>query len=168
MVILGIDPGTATTGYGVIVDDEAGNLVAIAYGCVKTESGGKPEIRLLEIYRRLTEIVQKYRPGTMSVEQIFFNRNVTNALSVGQARGIALLVAAEAGIPVFEFTPLQVKQTVAGYGRADKQQIQQMVRTLLGLEENPKPDDVADALAVAICCAHARTHKRLLAKEDER
>lgn len=165
MVILGIDPGTATTGYGVVFGDGAGNLVARAYGCVRTEPGVSAELRLLKIHRQLTALVQEFSPDVISIEQIFFNKNVTTALSVGHARGIALLVAAQHGISISEFTPLQVKQTVAGYGRADKRQVQQMVRTLLALQTDPKPDDAADALALAICCAHERTHKRLLSQE---
>lgn len=160
MVILGVDPGTAITGYGVISHDGAGRLKYISHGCVRTEPAENLGARLLLIYDALGGILDEYKPDVVSIEQLFFNRNVTTALSVGQARGVALLAAALRGIPVLEFTPLEVKQAVAGYGRADKRQVQSMVRALLHLEDIPKPDDAADALAIAICCAH-HTHNGL-------
>ncbi|MCL5290743.1 MAG: crossover junction endodeoxyribonuclease RuvC [Bacillota bacterium] len=153
MIILGIDPGTAITGFGLV--EYLGNRYKpIAYSCLRTGSGLPLDLRLQRIYRGLQEIIARYRPDSMAVEELFFNNNARTALAVGHARGIAMLAGANAGIPVAEYTPLQVKQAVAGYGKADKQQVQFMVKTLLCLQEIPKPDDVADALAIAICHAH--------------
>ena len=155
MLVLGIDPGTATTGYGLVRDDEAGNLVAVDFGVILTPPDWSMPQRLLLLHRRLREIILLHRPQSGAVEKLFFQRNVRTAISVGQARGIALLALAEAELPVAEYTPLEVKQAVAGYGGADKHQMQQMVRALLNLEEAPHPDDAADALAVAICHLHS-------------
>ena len=154
MVIMGIDPGTAITGYGVIVEEAGGRLTHVAHGCITTDSKAALHERLLKIHTGISSAIDVYKPDIVSVELLFFNRNVTNALSVGHARGVTLLAAALKGLRVTEFTPLQVKQAVAGYGRADKQQVQSMVRALLCLEAIPEPDDAADALALAICCAH--------------
>jgi crossover junction endodeoxyribonuclease RuvC len=162
LIILGIDPGTAITGYGVICDDAKGALSRITHGCILTPSKETPALRLLTIHTELGVLIETYKPDVVSIEQLFFNRNVTTALSVGQARGVAMLSAAIRGIPVTEFTPLQVKQAVAGYGRADKQQVQNMVRALLRLDSIPKPDDAADALAIAICCAHHGRMSRVM------
>lgn len=153
MIILGIDPGTAITGYGV-VEFRGNQYKSIAYSCLRTGPELPLELRLKILYQGLCDIIGKYRPNQMAVEELFFNKNARTALAVGHARGIALLAGANSGIPVAEYTPLQVKQAVTGYGKADKQQVQFMVKTLLGLNEIPKPDDVADALAVAICHAH--------------
>ncbi|CCO07231.1 crossover junction endodeoxyribonuclease RuvC [Desulforamulus hydrothermalis] len=156
MIILGIDPGTAITGFGLV--EYLGNSYRpIAYSCLRTSPDLSPEIRLQRLYQGLQEIINSYRPEFMAVEQLFFNKNTRTALAVGHARGIALLAGANAGIPVAEYTPLQVKQAVTGYGKAAKQQVQFMVKTLLSLKEIPQPDDVADALAVAICHAHWST-----------
>lgn len=153
MLVLGIDPGSAITGYGLV--REVGNrLEAVEYGCIRTSPTKPIELRLKIIYNEMKELVQKYRPDHFAVEELFFNKNVRTALTVGQARGVVILAGAECGLPVHEYTPLQVKQAVAGYGRAEKTQIQFMVKTLLNLPEIPKPDDVADALAVAICHTH--------------
>lgn len=156
MIILGIDPGTAITGYGV-VDYRGNHFSVLTYGCIRTEANTPLALRLKLIYQGLTELILKYRPEHLAVEELFFNKNVRTALAVGHARGITLLAGANAAIPIYEYTPLQVKQAVVGYGRAEKQQIQYMVKMLLGLADIPKPDDVADALAIAICHAHAST-----------
>jgi crossover junction endodeoxyribonuclease RuvC len=154
MLVIGIDPGTATTGYGLVRENEDGSLLAVDYGVISTPPDLSMPQRLLELHRRLLEILLLHRPQSGAVEKLFFQRNVTTAISVGQARGVALLSLAESNLPVAEYTPLEVKQAVAGYGGADKNQVQQMVRALLGLETIPHPDDAADALAVAICHLH--------------
>lgn len=155
MRVLGIDPGTATTGYGVVESDAAQKEEALDYGVIRTESDEPPARRLAVIYGAVTDLLNRHRPDALAVEQLFFNRNVRSALAVGQARGAVLLAAAHQGVPVLEYTPLQVKMAVAGYGRAEKQQIQAMVRAILRLGETPRPDDAADALAVALCCLHS-------------
>jgi len=154
MLILGIDPGTAIMGYGLI-EKRGNHLFPLDYACWRTPAHTPMAERLLMLYKELEVYIKEKQPHFVAVEELFFNRNTTTALTVGQARGIVLLAAAQAGIPVYEYTPLQVKQAVVGYGRADKKQIQQMVKGLLGLREVPKPDDVADALAIAICHAHS-------------
>ena len=155
MLALGIDPGTATTGYGLARELPDGSLQMVDYGVILTEAGSPMPERLLELHRRLTEIILLHRPDCGAVEKLFFQRNVTNAISVGQARGVGLLAMAQAQLDVGEYTPMEVKQAVAGYGGADKRQVQQMVRALLALDELPRPDDAADALAVAICHVHS-------------
>lgn len=150
MLVLGVDPGVALTGYGLVREQE-GELEAIAYGVVRTPAGNPLPVRLQTIYRELGELVQAYRPVAGAVEKLFFSKNVRTAMSVGQARGVALLALADAGVVIGEYTPLEIKQAVAGYGAAEKRQVQEMVRTLLGLEVIPQPDDAADGLAVAIC-----------------
>ncbi len=149
MRILGIDPGTATTGFGVIEADKS-ELKFIGGGVITTPAGQAMEQRLLTIHTELTELIDQYRPELMTVELLYFATNVTTAMTVGQARGVVLLAAAAAGLEVREFTPLQVKQALTGYGKATKPQIQVMVQRLLGLSELPRPDDAADALAIAI------------------
>lgn len=154
MIILGIDPGFAITGYGVL--DYSGNkFKLIDVGVITTEAGLELSDRLLVLNNGLDALIAKYQPEAMAVEELFFNTNVKTAIKVGHGRGVALLAAAKAGIRVFEYTPLQVKQSVVGYGRAKKEQVQQMVKVLLNLEKIPKPDDAADALAIAICHAHS-------------
>jgi crossover junction endodeoxyribonuclease RuvC len=160
MRVVGIDPGTATTGYGVI-EETAGRLILICFGTICTPADMPMPRRLLELHRQLSELLALHAPETAAVESLFFQKNVRTALSVGQARGAALLALAERDVPVSEYTPLQVKQAVTGYGGAEKRQVQTMVRTLLGLSEPPKPDDAADALAVAICHAHSQKIARL-------
>jgi len=155
--ILGIDPGTARMGYGIVEDAGAGRERAVAYGCLETPADMRTELRLQALYRGLVELLEQYRPDALAVEELFFGRNVTTVIHVGQARGIVLLAAADNGVPVREFTPMQVKMAVTGYGRADKTQVQRMVRALLGLPEVPKPDDVADALAVALAALHSES-----------
>jgi crossover junction endodeoxyribonuclease RuvC len=154
MIILGIDPGTAIMGYGLI-EKNGNKLRALDYACWRTAAPVPLAERLLRLYNCLEELLTYNHPDEVAVEELFFNQNTTTAMSIGQARGVVLLAAAQKGIPVHEYTPLQVKQAVAGYGKADKKQVQQMVKALLGLREIPKPDDTADALAVAICHAHS-------------
>lgn len=162
MLAIGIDPGTATTGYGLVRDAEDGSLSVVAYGVLLTPAGQPMPERLLDLYRQLSEILLLHHPQTGAVEKLFFQRNVTTALAVGQARGVALLALAQAGMSVAEYTPMEVKQAVAGYGGADKNQVQQMVRAILNLKSIPKPDDAADALAVAICHLHSYRMRALL------
>jgi crossover junction endodeoxyribonuclease RuvC len=154
MIILGVDPGVAITGYGII--DYTGNkFKVIEYGAVLTGSKIEFSCRLLKIYQELSIIISKYKPDVFAIEELFFNKNIKTALAVGHGRGVAILSAATQNLPVFEYTPLQVKQAVVGYGRAEKSQVQQMIKILLCLPAIPKPDDVADALAVAVCHAHS-------------
>ncbi len=153
MRVLGVDPGTAITGYAV-VEEEGQRLTLIAIGAIRTPARTPLPRRLQAIYRSLDEIVAAYRPDEAAVEELFFRRNVTTALSVGHARGVVLLALADAGLTIAEYTPMQVKQAVSGYGSADKHQVQEMVRRLLNLAEVPRPDDAADAAAVAICHLH--------------
>lgn len=155
MLVIGIDPGTATTGYGLVREVEDGNLQAVDFGVITTSPELEMPERLLALYNRITEIVTLHRPASGAVEKLFFQKNVRTAITVGQGRGVAILALAKAGMDVAEYTPLQIKQAVAGYGGADKQQVQYMVRALLHLDEIPKPDDAADALAVAICHLHS-------------
>lgn len=150
MIILGIDPGFARTGYGVI-EEKNKNLRMLDYGCLSTPAGLIFEKRLEKIHAGLEKIIKKYNPGICAVEKIFFCKNTKTAIDVGQARGVVILTAAEKNIKIIEFTPLQVKQFITGYGKAEKQQIQKMVKIILNLKEIPKPDDAADALALAIC-----------------
>lgn len=155
MLVIGIDPGTAATGYGLIQEDKEGSLAVVDYGVIVTPPKKSMPQRLLQLYDDLLEVISLHRPQSGAVERLFFQRNVRTAITVGQARGVALLTLAKANLPVAEYTPLEVKQAVAGYGRADKNQVQQMVRVLLDMEEVPRPDDAADALAVAICHLHS-------------
>ena len=147
---LGIDPGTATTGYGLVRLEPDGRLVAVKYGVILTPKEESAPARLEMFYRDLRALLKKHHPDTAAVEKLFFQRNISTAILVGQARGVALLALQQAGVEIFEYTPNEVKQAVAGYGSADKKQVQDMVRVLLGLNEIPKPDDAADALAIAI------------------
>lgn len=150
LIIMGIDPGIAILGYGIL-DFEGNKYKIIDYGALTTESDVSMPDRLTYLYNGLSLLLNKYKPDAYAIEELFFNKNIKTALTVGHARGVAILAASSLGIPIFEYTPLQVKQAIVGYGRADKKQIQQMVKMLLRLNETPKPDDVADALAVAIC-----------------
>ncbi len=154
MKILGIDPGFAIVGCGVV--DYTGNkFTVIGHMAVTTKAGLPLEQRLKTIYEDVGDIIDRYRPDAVAVEELFFNTNTTTAIQVGQARGVILLSAVNRGVEIAEYTPLQVKQAVVGYGRAEKHQIQQMVKMILNLKEIPKPDDVADGLALAICHAHS-------------
>jgi crossover junction endodeoxyribonuclease RuvC len=154
MLTLGIDPGTATTGYGLITE-KRDRLVFVDHGIISTSKDESSQGRLRSIYRGVKKIFIDFKPDVIAVEKLFFGTNSKTAISVGQARGIVLLAAAEMKIPLSEYTPLEVKMAVTGYGKADKKQVQQMVKTLLGLSFIPKPDDAADALAVAICHQHS-------------
>ncbi|MBI5072070.1 crossover junction endodeoxyribonuclease RuvC [Candidatus Falkowbacteria bacterium] len=149
MIVLGIDPGFARTGYGV-VEEKNKNLRMLDYGCISTPAGVVFEKRLEKIREELTRLIKKYKPGVCAVEKIFFCKNTKTAIDVGQARGVVILTAAEKNLKILEFTPLQVKQSITGYGKAEKQQMQKMVKILLGLKDIPRPDDAADALALAI------------------
>ncbi|KAB3537264.1 crossover junction endodeoxyribonuclease RuvC [Alkaliphilus pronyensis] len=154
MIIIGIDPGIAIMGIGVI-KYEGNSFKPIYYNAIKTSSKTPTDQRLRIIYEELSKLLDTYKPNVIAIEELFFNNNSKTAFIVGQARGVAILSAANRNIPVYEYTPLQVKQGVVGYGRADKKQVQQMIKTLLCLKTVPKPDDVADALAVAICHGHS-------------
>jgi len=154
MVILGIDPGTATTGFGVL-ESSGGKLSVIDHGCIFTDSKLEMPERLDLIGENLKKIISKYKPHAIAVEELFFFKNAKTVISVGQARGVILYIGKNMKLKVYEYTPLQVKQAVVGYGRAEKKQMQNMVKMVLGLESIPKPDDAADALAVAICCANS-------------
>lgn len=149
MRILGIDPGTGILGFGVI-DSRAGKGTLVDAGVIRTTAKEDDAVRLKTIFDELTQIIKETNPTEMSVEKLFFAQNVTTAMSVSQARGVILLCGKQAGLNIFEYTPLQIKQALTGYGRADKKQIQEMVKAILNLKEIPKPDDCADALAAAI------------------
>jgi crossover junction endodeoxyribonuclease RuvC len=149
MRILGIDPGTGILGFGVI-DVTRGNLQLVDAGVIRTPVHEDDGVRLLTIYEELTDIITQNKPDMMSVEKLFFARNVTTAMTVAQARGVVLLCGMQASLPIHEYTPMQIKQAVTSYGKADKKQVQEMVRVILKLKEIPKPDDAADALAAAI------------------
>ncbi|MEK7624810.1 MAG: crossover junction endodeoxyribonuclease RuvC [Patescibacteria group bacterium] len=161
MRILGIDPGFGRVGFGVIEQVKGGEWKAVAYGCIETSSKKKFVDRLLEVRNELLVLVKKYEPSRVAVEELFFFKNVKTAIEVGQARGVILLTAVESGLPVDEFTPLQVKQSMTGYGRAEKGQMQRIVATILGLKEKIKSDDAADALAVALTAAQSLWMSRL-------
>jgi crossover junction endodeoxyribonuclease RuvC len=154
LIVLGIDPGTAQTGYG-LVERTGSRLRAIDYGSLETPAAMALPQRLLLIQDGLIELIETHRPDLVAVERLYFNKNVQTALAVGQARGVALLTAAKYSLPVHEYGPSEVKMAVTGHGRAEKGQVQRMVQTVLGLAVLPRPDDAADALAIAICLAHA-------------
>ena len=153
MIILGIDPGYAIVGYGVLKYEKS-RFSVLDFGAVTTQAGEPFDARLATIYTDLCCIFQKYRPDVMAIEKLFFNTNKKTAVDVAQARGVILLAAKMNGAQIFEYTPLQVKQSVVGYGRAEKKQVQEMTRSILGLSAVPKHDDTADALAMAICHGH--------------
>lgn len=167
MLVLGIDPGTAITGYG-LVRETRDSLYLIDSGVVTTQAGQPLPKRLQIIYGGLTAIIRQHEPDVAAVEELFFSRNVRTALSVGHARGVTLLALADAGLPIHEYKPLEIKQAVAGYGGADKQQVQEMVRMLLNLERAPQPDDAADAVAVAVCHIHSARMATLIASAGKR
>lgn len=154
MRVIGIDPGTAITGWGV-VEGDGNDLSMIAGGVVTTAAGTPLAERLQIIYRELTQIIKQWQPESSAVEELFFSKNAKTALAVGHGRGVAMLALANAGLPVSEYKPLEVKQAITGHGGADKYQMQQMVKLLLNLDDIPRPDDAADALAVAICHVHS-------------
>lgn len=155
MIIIGIDPGVATTGYSVIKKYKAKKerLKALEYGCITTSPKLSPPERLKKINNELNKLIKKYRPSVLAVENVYFFKNLKTAMPVSQVKGVILLTAAKKKIPVYEFTPLEIKLTISGYGKAEKEQIQRMIKALLTLKEVPKPDDAADALGVAICCS---------------
>lgn len=155
ITILGLDPGTATTGWGVI-EEVKGEPIVKAFGCIETPKTKTDNKRLQEIARDLREILDKYQPDEVAVEDLFFFKNLKTAIKVAQARGVLLLIPTENKIPVYEYTPLQIKQALTGYGRAEKKQVQIMVQNILKLKKIPQPDDAADALAVALCRQQSR------------
>lgn len=159
MLVLGVDPGTAITGYGLVRQED--DLALVACGAILTPAEWPLSLRLLHIYRQLSAVLEQYRPDAVAVEELFFSKNVRTAMSVGQARGVVLLAAAQAGLPVAEYTPTEVKQAVTGFGGADKRQMQEMVRLLLGLNAAPQPDDAADAVAIAVCHLHSARLREL-------
>ena len=156
---MGIDPGIATVGFGVI-EAEANKIKPIRYGVISTPAGLRLALRLQQIYRDMCQLIDTFHPDAISVEELFFNTNITTGIAVAHGRGVAILAGAEKQIPMFEYTPLQVKQCITGYGRAEKKQMMEMVRRLLNLDAVPRPDDAADALALAIC--HSRFSNSLL------
>ena len=167
MRILGIDPGTATTGYGV-VDKEGSKVKYVACGVILTEKNTPAPARLESIYRQLNELVEAQKPDVIVTEQLFFSNNVTTALQVGRTIGVVLLTASQRGLPWVEYRPMEVKMAVVGYGAAEKKQVQYMVKQLLNLDKAPKPDDAADALAIAICHAHSAHIQTLQGKVASR
>ena len=167
MLVIGIDPGTATTGYGLVRENQDDSLQAVDHGVILTPADIPMAQRLALLYGKLNEILVLHHPDSSAVEKLFFQRNVKTAITVGQGRGVVLLALAQADVPVAEYTPLEVKQAVAGYGGADKRQVQEMVRVLLDLEEIPKPDDAADALAVAICHLHSAKMLNIIQSGDD-
>lgn len=160
MRILGLDPGTATTGYGII-DVEDGEFTAVTYGVITTPAKMEMPYRLQMIQQELQALLDEYQPETAGIEEVFFGRNVTTAITVGQARGVLMLTLVNAGIPIGEYSPPKIKDAVTGYGKADKHQVQLMVRNMLDLEETPRPDDAADGLAVAITHYHYQRFESL-------
>ena len=165
MIVLGVDPGTAITGFGIIEEYDDQTLKVLDYGAIRTSSTLADWDRLQILYKKIREIILLHQPDCGAVEKLYFQQNVTTAISVGQARGVILLAMAQNGLQVGEYSPLEVKQAVVGYGRAEKIQVQRMVTTLLALDETPSPDDAADALAVAIC--HLNSYKmKNLGKES--
>jgi crossover junction endodeoxyribonuclease RuvC len=156
--ILGIDPGTTIMGWG-IVEKSGSKISPISYGCIRSSSTSSRDERLLNIFETLNDIIKKEAPDEVAIEELFFFKNQKTVISVAEARGVAILAAKKSGLKFFEYTPLQIKQALTGYGRADKAQIQEMVRVHCKLKECPKPDDAADALAIALC--HAQTNQKL-------
>ena len=158
MLVLGIDPGYAIVGFG-LVETERGKQRLVKYGVITTPAGIPIQSRLMDIERDMNELLDTFRPDCLAIEELFFNTNVTTAINVAQARGVILLSAAKHGVPIYEYTPLQVKQAVVGYGRAEKKQVMDMTMRLLCLEQSPKPDDAADAIAIALCHARSSTSR---------
>jgi crossover junction endodeoxyribonuclease RuvC len=161
-LVVGIDPGTARTGYGFVRQSADGSLTAVDFGVIETAPELRLPERLLEISNQLEKLLSRHRPESGAVEKLFVREHVTTALSVGQASGVALLTLVRQGLPVRQYSPVEVKQAICGYGKAEKMQVQEMVKALLGLEERPKPDDAADALAVAICHLHSDAFEQKL------
>lgn len=167
MLVIGIDPGIAVTGYGLVREDSSGNLSAVGYGVIWTASSLPTPDRLLSLYHQLKQLIALHRPAASAVEKLFFQRNVRTAMAVGQARGVVLLALAEMGVPVMEYTPSAIKQAITAYGGAEKRQVQQMVKLLLELDQPPQPDDAADALALAICHLQMRRMVELVGESQE-
>lgn len=163
-IVLGIDPGTATTGYGVVALTLEGDFELLACGVIRTEAGRPMHLRLREIFDDIQHIIAEFQPHGLAVEKLFFGRNVTTAITVGQARGIALLAAALAGLEVAEYTPAEVKQAIAGYGNAEKRQVQEMAQRLLALDFIPQPDDAADGVAIGVCHLQSLVYQRRIAE----
>lgn len=155
MITIGIDPGTATTGFGIIEKNNKGQVTLLDYGCIKTAAGLPMGLRLNQIAKDLKTLIKKWKPVQASVEKLFFNTNVKTAISVAQARGVILQVLEENNVEQEEYTPLQVKSSVCGYGKADKKMVQEMIKIILNLSKIPKPDDAADAIALALCATHS-------------
>ena len=155
MLVIGIDPGTAITGYGLVLEQPDKSLKMVECGAIRTPAKKSADERLKMLHEGLTEVIRIHQPDCAAVEKLYFQRNVRTALHVGQARGVIILAFSQAGVPVYEYNPMDVKLAVTGYGMAEKNQVQQMVKVLLSLPQVPKPDDVADALAIAICHAHS-------------
>lgn len=168
MVIMGIDPGLATVGYGIIDCDRKQDLTLIDYGTILTKAGIELPTRLLHIYNGIITLYDNFMPDSVAFEELFFNKNVKTAISVAQARGAAVTAARSKTESLFEYTPLQVKQAICGYGRADKNQIQMMVKSILNLKDIPKPDDAADAVAVAVCHAHSFRTEQIFADASKK
>jgi crossover junction endodeoxyribonuclease RuvC len=166
MLVLGIDPGTATTGYGLVRELSSGDLEAVAYGVITTPAHTPMPDRLRQIYREITALIAQYQPAAAAVETMYFGKNVTTAITVAQARGVILLALAEAGLPIREYKPAEIKQAIAGYGDADKVQMQEMIRQLLNLDDLPRPDDAADGLGVAITDLNASRFERMSGDYD--
>ena len=166
MIILGIDPGIATVGFGVI-KTERNTHQLLQYGVISTPAGQRLSARLLQIGLDLEQLISLFQPDAIAVEELFFNTNVKTGISVAHGRGVILMTAEKCGVPLYEYTPLQVKQAIVGYGRAEKQQIQYMVAKMLAMREIPRPDDAADALAIAICHAHYYKTRRLRGEESQ-
>mgnify|MGYP005838087715 CR=1 FL=1 len=161
MLVLGIDPGTATTGYGVVRELPNGDLQAVDYGVITTPAHTPMPDRLHQLYNAMVALIAQHQPDAAAVEALYFGKNVTTAITVAQGRGVILLALAQAGLPVREYTPAEVKQTIAGYGNAEKEQMQEMIRQLLSLDELPRPDDAADGLGLAITHLNASRFERL-------
>ena len=162
MIVLGIDPGVATIGFGVI-RAERGKNTLIQYGVITTPAGIPLSRRLVQINDDMEQLIRQFKPDEMAIEELFFSKNITTGISVAHGRGVILLAAERLGVPIYEYTPMQVKQAVAGYGAAEKRQVMLMTQRLLGMKQIPKPDDAADALAIAIC--HSRSATSLLNTE---
>lgn len=158
MIILGIDPGTATTGYGLIKCKEE-EIETLDFGSIKTSSDSETEYRLEEIHGDIKSLIDEYEPQALSIESVYFFKNAKSAIPVGQARGVAMLAAVENGLEVYEFTPLQIKMAMTGYGRAKKKQVQKMIKEHLGLKKIPRPNDAADALGAALCCKREKSNE---------
>lgn len=164
MTILGLDPGIATVGFGIITSEKSAQRL-VQYGAIRTAAHQPLALRLADIYRDTLSLIDAFKPDAIAVEELFFNTNITTGIAVAQGRGVLLLAGQNSGVPLFEYTPLQVKLAICGYGLADKKQMMAMVKRLLKLESTPKPDDAADALAIALC--HARSASSMLTKNGD-